>query len=110
MAVNAGQTDENLIVDAVGPEVFTFKELVQLLAKAVGSQARIIHVNPRLALGLSRLVGYALRDVVLTRDEIAGLLVSERPPTGQTRLSEWLAANAGTIGQTYASELARHYR
>jgi len=114
IAVNAGQTDENLIVDAVGPEVFTFEELVQLLAKTVGSQARTIHVNPRLALSLSRLVGYALRDIVLTRDEIAGLtanlLVSDRPPTGQTRLSEWLAANAHSVGRRYAPELARHYR
>jgi NADH dehydrogenase len=59
-------------------------------------------------------MGYLVRDVVLTRDEIDGLmgdlLVTEGPPTGQTRLSDWLAQNAETIGVRYASELSRHYR
>ena len=40
---------------------------------------------------------------------MAGLLVSSEPPTGQTRLSEWLLLNADALGKHYASELARHY-
>ena len=51
---------------------------------------------------------------MLTRDEIDGLmeelLVTQGPATGQTRLSEWLVHNAGTLGAGYSSELSRHYR
>ena len=54
-----------------------------------------------------------LKDVVLTEDEIKGLmadlLVSHRPPTGRTSLETWIKSHAQTIGGTYASELARHY-
>jgi len=114
VTVSAAHRAENLIVDAVGPEVFTFNELVHLIAEKIGSRARIIHLMPELALLLSRLIGYVVNDVVLTRDEIeglmAGLLVSDGPPTGQMRLSDWLAENADLVGVRYASELSRHYR
>ncbi len=53
-------------------------------------------------------------DVLLTRDEVkglmAGLLDSDAPHGGRTRLSDWLGRNADTVGVEYASELRRHYR
>ncbi|MGQ9676449.1 MAG: SDR family oxidoreductase [Chloroflexota bacterium] len=114
MAVRAGQMAENLVIDAVGPEVFTFEELVWLLAAKVGSRSRIVHLAPQMALTLSRFIGYFVRDVVLTRDEMEGLmanlLISQGPPTGTTRLTDWLDANAAMLGTRYASELDRHYR
>ena len=114
LAVAAGTSQENLILDAVGPETFTFDELVRLVARAVGSRARLVHLPPGLALWLSRLVGLFVGDVVLTREEVDGLmanlLVSDAPPTGRTRLSNWLARNADQVGGRYASELDRHYR
>jgi hypothetical protein len=92
----------------------TSDELVHLIAANVGSQARIIHISPDLALLLSRVVGHAVNDVVLTPDEVKGLmvnlLISDRPPTGETRLSDWLEAHADSVGARYASELKRHYR
>jgi len=67
-----------------------------------------------LALFLARLIGYAVKDVVITKDEIQGLmsnlLVSESPPTGQTRLSDWLEQNADRVGASYISDLQRHYK
>jgi len=55
-----------------------------------------------------------VRDVVLTRDELRGLmenlLVSNGPPTGRRRLSEWLAINGELLGRRYANELKRNYR
>ena len=114
IAVSAAHVDGNIIMDAVGPEIHTFKQLVRLIAKKVGSRAKVIHLPPSVALALTRMAGFVLRDVVLTRDEVDGLmsnlLVSESPPTGQTQLSDWLKLNAGTVGTRYASELARHYR
>jgi NADH dehydrogenase len=114
IAVSAGGQAENAIIDAVGPDVFTFDELVRLVAEKTGSRARILHLPPGLALFLSRLVSLGVGDVVLTRDEVDGLmanlLVSEDPPTGQTRLADWLEENAASVGVRYASELVRHYR
>lgn len=114
IAVRAAHRDENIIVDAVGPQAYTFDELIRLIADNVQSRARIIHLRPGLALFLSRVIGFVVRDVVLTRDEAQGLmsnlLVSEGPPTGQTRLSDWLGQNADSVGARYASELNRHYR
>jgi len=114
IAIGAAHRDENIIIDAVGPEVYTFNELVRLIADRIHSRAKIIHLKPGLALFLSRLVGYVVNDVVLTRDEVEGLmanlLVSEGTPTGQTRLSDWLGLNADSVGTKYASELDRHYR
>ena len=40
---------------------------------------------------------------------MSNLLISDNPPTGRTRLSEWLSQHVETIGAKYASEIARHY-
>ena len=54
-----------------------------------------------------------MRDVVLTRDEVdglmAGLLTSEEQPTGTTRLSDWLKDGADGLGRRYVSELTRNW-
>ncbi len=114
MAVRAAREAGSTIFDAVGLETFTFNELVRLIADKTGSRARTVHLPAGPALLASRLIGYAVRDVVLTGDEVAGLtsglLVSDDPPTGSTRLSDWLSENASVLGTRYASELARHYR
>jgi len=114
IAVSAGQREANEIIDTVGPEVYTFDALVHLIADVVGSRARILHVSPRLAYRMAKLIGYLVGDVVITQDEIEGLmanlLVSENPPTGQTSFCRWLERNREHIGVRYASELARHYR
>ena len=113
IAVNADHSNENMVIDAVGPEIYTFDELVRLIATKINSRAKIVRVNPGLALFLARFIGYAVKDVVITKDEIQGLmsnlLVSESPPTGQTRLSDWLEQNADRVGANYISDLQRHY-
>ncbi len=114
IAVSVGHKDGNIIMDAAGPEIYTFDELVRLIADKIHSRARIIHLRPELVLFLARLIGYAVKDVVITKDEIEGLmsnlLVSEGHPTAQTRLSEWLDENAEIVGAKYISDLERHYR
>ena len=113
IAVDAGHKDEDMIVDAVGPETYTFDELVRLIAQKIGGRARIVHVPPLIGFLCSKMIGYLVRDVVLIWDEVVGiqanLLVVNGPPTGETRLSEWLDQNANTVGTRYASELKRHY-
>ncbi len=114
IVVNAAQVDDNIVIDAVGPDIYTFDELVRLISGKIRRRVWIVHLMPRLVLLLTKLLGYTLRDVVLTRDEIAGLMssliISEGSPTAKTRLSEWLEQNADNVGVKYASELERHYR
>ena len=111
LAVDLAGCGQNVIVDAVGPEIFTFEELARLIRRMVGSSSRIIHISPSLALMAGRLLGMLVKDVIITRDEIgglmAGLLVSGRPPTCPTLLSDWLKDNAASLGMRYASEISR---
>ena len=114
LAVALGEQEENVIVDAVGPEVFTFDELVRVLREAVGSRARLLHLPPRLAWAAAQIVGWFVGDVILTWNEVRGLmanlLVSDAAPTGETRFTQWVRENAAWLGRRYASEVARHYR
>jgi uncharacterized protein YbjT (DUF2867 family) len=114
IAANAARDDQSATFDAVGPEIFTFDELVRKIASAVRSKSRIVHVDPRVAVAFAWIVGWFVRDVTLTRDEARGLmsnlLVTDSPPNGTTRFSEWLRTNADQIGIEYQSELSRHFR
>ncbi len=113
IAVSAAQVDDNIVMDAVGPDIYTFDELVRLISDKMRRRVWIVHLMPRLVLLLTKLLGYALKDIVITKDEITGLmsnlLISKGSPTAKTRLSEWLEQNADNVGVKYASELERHY-
>ena len=114
LAVESASADGNVALDAVGPETFTFKELLREIRRTTGGYARLLPLPPTLTYTAASLMGLILRDVVLTRDEIDGLmanhLVSADPPTATTPLTGWLRQHRDTLGRRYASELARHYR
>ncbi len=111
LAVREGQESENRIIDAVGPETFTYRGLVETLGEIIGKPRRIICIPPALAYLQAKLLGLFVGDVVLSRDEIdalmADLLCTDSPPAGETKLTEWLRDNADSLGRRYASELAR---
>jgi NADH dehydrogenase len=114
LALAAAGEPDDLVLDAVGPETYTFDELVLLVERSIGSRARLTHLHPTMAFSLSRVVGYFVRDVVLTWEEIAGLtanlLASSEPPRAGVRFSEWLTQHGKELGLEYASEMDRHYR
>ena len=114
LLADAAERETNATIDAVGPETFAFEELVQLIARAIGASARLMHLPAPMAYASTRAIGWFTGDVILTWEEYRGLmgnlLVTEGLPAGKTRLSEWLAANGGSVGRQYASELSRHYR
>ncbi|MCL2337105.1 MAG: NAD(P)H-binding protein [Firmicutes bacterium] len=121
IAVRAGQSRENMIIDAVGPEKYTFTGLIDLIKEIIREQSGntrakgtgIIHVPPLVALYCAKLVGLWSRDVLLTKDELAGLmadlLISDQAPAGKTSFQPWLRANINCLGNEYASELKRHF-
>lgn len=114
LAVESDSAEGNTTLDAVGPETFTFRELVSQVRQTTGGRARLLHLPPSLVYAAASVMSAVLRDIVLTRDEIAGLmaghLVSSDPPTGTTRLTDWMRQHRDTLGHRYASELTRHYR
>ena len=111
LAVAEGKRNENSVINAIGPETFTYRELVDAVGGAVGRKRRILQVSPGLGCAASRVIGWLVRDTFITREEIIGLmdglLCVDAPPTGKTRLTDWMRANADTLGRNYASELSR---
>lgn len=114
ICADAGAADDDVVLDAAGPETLTYETLVRLVAAAVGRRVRVVHLDPRVVLALARLVGSVRRDVFLTAEELAGLqaelLISREPPLGRASFRSWVAANAEGLGRGYVSELARNFR
>jgi uncharacterized protein YbjT (DUF2867 family) len=113
LAVEGVYQRENYICDAVGPDIFTFREMVNLIGAKIGAKRPLIPVPPRAALWAAQFMSLFLGDVLLTPEEVDGLaanlLVSKEPPRGKTHLADWLEANQDRIGIKYASEIRRHY-
>lgn len=111
LAAAEGNAVENRTIEAIGPETFTYEELVTAVGQSIGKSLRIIHVAPGVGYAASRIIGWWMKDVFITRDEIKGLMDNllhvNAPPAGSTRLTEWMKTNANMLGLRYASELAR---
>ncbi len=114
IATWAAEQNDNLTVDAAGPDIIYYSEMVESIAIAVGRQPRFIYLSPRNAMRAARLIGRFVHDVTLNEPELEGLmrelLVSHERPRGTRRLDNWLLTNAETLGKTYASELDRHWK
>jgi NADH dehydrogenase len=111
LCVRLGAEETDTVVDAVGPEAFTFEELAATIAGAIGTPFRPVRLPPAAVSVVVRGLSLLTRDVVLTRDEIDGLMAElvmvEGEPTCPTPLTAFLRENAGRIGRRYHSELAR---
>ena len=114
LAVEGVYSKDSYITDAVGPESYTFKELVKLVGETIGAKRLVVSAPPRLALLASQFLSLFLNDVLLTPEEVDGLmgnlLVSHEPARGKIKFSEWLEGNKNALGKKYASEIAKHYR
>lgn len=110
-AVEKATENKNEIIQAIGPETFTYRGLVEMIAQKLGLKRAIIGVPPSLGYWSTRLVGLLVRDVVATREEIRGLmenrLVVDAPPLGKTKLSDWVESHKETLGRHYTSEMRR---
>jgi NADH dehydrogenase len=111
IAVEQGESRENIILNAIGPETFTYRELAQTLGEIIGKKRPIVSIPPTLGYWAGKMMGWLVNDVIITREEIEGLMADllyvDTPPTGQTRLTEWARTHADSLGRQYTSELAR---
>ena len=111
LAVAQGKDRSNRVIDAIGPETFTYRRLVEEIGSIIGVRRPIISVPPSIGYAVGAVLGKLVGDVMITRDEVEGLmadlLVTTSPPAGSTRLTDWARKHADTLGKHYASELAR---
>jgi NADH dehydrogenase len=99
------------VIEAIGPETFTYRELIAGIGRAIGVKRPIISVPPVVGYWSCRLVGLFVGDVVISREEFRGLmedrLYVDAPPLGATRLTDWIARHRDTLGRRYTSEMTR---
>lgn len=111
LAVAQGISRENDIMNAIGPETFTYKEMVKLIGEIIGQKRPIVPLPPALGYAAGWVVSRFVDDVLITREEIAGLMAGllcvDTPPTGNTRLTDWARRHMGSLGKQYTSELGR---
>jgi len=111
LAIRYGGGDKNLIIDAIGPETFTYRELVMKISEIIGKHRPVVSVPPFIGYIAGWAIGKIVNDVMVTKEEIKGLMVNllyvESPPTGSTKLTEWAKQYSNTLGLKYTSELAR---
>jgi NADH dehydrogenase len=111
ICVRLGSSDRDAVVEAAGPRVLAFEELVRHVRSAVGSRARIVPGTPRAVLAAARLLRPLAGGPLLTADELralgADLLTSAGPPLGERRFEDWLGEAAPTLGRRLASDVRR---
>ncbi|MDH5643403.1 MAG: NAD(P)H-binding protein [Gemmatimonadota bacterium] len=111
LAVTHGAGSENIIVDAIGPETFEYRDLIQAIGRIIGKERWVVSVPPWFGYYSSALIGKMLGDVVITREEIRGLMDGllhvESPAAGRTKLTDWARENKTQLGIRYANELSR---
>jgi uncharacterized protein YbjT (DUF2867 family) len=105
---------EGITVDAAGPDIVSYHQLVDSVAIAIHHTRRIVFAPPSMTLFAGRILGRFVKDVILTPQELEGLmdelLVSKELPRGRIRIDDWLLRSADTLGTNYSSELDRHFR
>jgi NADH dehydrogenase len=111
LAIEEGKMTGNRTINAIGPETFSYNEIVKLICKILGKKRILMRVSKGFGVFASKIVGKLVGDVVLTNNELGslmqGLLCTDSQPAGTTKLSEWIEKNKETAGKTYTSELAR---
>ena len=111
LAVEMGAKRDNVTIDAIGPETFTYRELVKVIGETIGIKRPLISVPPAVGYFTSWILGKFIGDVIITQEEIKGLMADllhvDSPPVGTTRLTDWMREHADSLGRRYTSELAR---
>ena len=96
----AGQKRENVVINAIGPETFTYRELVTKIGQWIGKTRPIISVPPWFGYAVGRLLGVAR----WRRDHHAG---RDRGPHGRSVVRRCTAH--GKNGFDRVDQLARRH-
>ena len=111
LAVEQATSRTNTIINAIGPETFTYRHMVETIGELIGRRRPIVSVPPFLGYLAGKMIGLLMNDVMITREEIKGLMANllcvSTSPTGTTKLTEWIGQNSERLGKRYSSELVR---
>jgi uncharacterized protein YbjT (DUF2867 family) len=111
LAVEQAAENDNVVIDAIGPESFSYRELVETIGEIIGKSRPIVRVPIWFGLAVAKAMGLFVGDVIITRPEVDGLmadlLYTGSPPAGSTRLTDWARSHAEELGRRYASEVGR---
>lgn len=111
---DAVESKDSYTVDAAGPEVFTFREYVECIAKACHLKRLLINTPNWMSLAAIKAIEPVLGDIILTREELLGLeqelLYSHSTNIGKSSVSEWLKEYGGAIGRDYVNDIKRHFK
>lgn len=110
-AVAKAAESTNEIVDAIGPESFTYRELMETIKSRLGLKRLVVGVPRVLGYVGCQLLGLLVNDVIITWEEVRGLIENrlcvDAPPLGTTKLTSWIDEHRNTLGRHYTSEMAR---
>lgn len=112
LMIEVGAEEENMLINALGEEDYTYRELVELIRGELGVRCPMFSLPPALGYMASYCIGKIVGDTFVTKEEIAGLMsdllhVPGAPTLGKTRLSDWVRENKATLGKRYMGELIR---
>jgi NADH dehydrogenase len=111
ICVEAAFGDPDVTLDAVGPETFTYRQMIHEMTRAMGLRRLIVPLPDFVTLLAGRVVGAVMKDIVITEHEISGLrdelMYTGTDPLGTTNFTDWLQAEASTLGRRYANDLTR---
>jgi uncharacterized protein YbjT (DUF2867 family) len=111
LAIEKSKSREDSVIDATGPETFTYRELIEQIGLIIGKPKPVVSVPAWFGFLSGWLLGKVVGDQMITWQEIKGLsadlLATNSKPTGTTKLTDWAKEHADTLGIRYASELAR---
>lgn len=109
VAADQSQPRENSTLTTVGPETFTYREMVRLIGQAIGKSRPIVSMPDLLGLAVAKVISYLKDDVILNQAEIEGLkrelLYTGAEPIGETSMAEWLRSHGDQLGREYMHEL-----
>lgn len=113
LAVDEAKRRENAVINAIGPETFTYRALVEYIGQTIGQPKPVKRMRVTTGRMMAWLIGKLVKDVVVTKEEIQGLMQNKLvvegscPRQAKTKLTEWAKANKDWLGNDYASELGR---
>lgn len=111
LAIRESENTENVIIDAIGPETFTYNELIDTIGEIIGVKRNKKHVSDNMGYFLGRIISSFVGDVLITREEIDGLksnlLYTQSPPAANKKLTDWIKEHKDVLGKKYSNELSR---
>jgi len=115
IAIELGAREDDITRDVAGPETFIYKDFIKLIARSMGVRRLLVPMPAIVAWLAGRVMGLFLRDMIITRAEIRGLMqglvASEEEPLGEISFSEWVAEKGPELGRHYHNDLEeREYR